>query len=90
MNFVWDSAKAAANARKHGVTFDEACSVFLDTLSATGADPDHSVGEARWLTFGRSSARRLLVVSHTDDGETIRIISARRCTAKERKLYEED
>lgn len=89
MNFIWDRAKATSNVRKHGVSFDEACSVFLDTLSATGSDPDHSLGEIRWLTFGYSSAGRLLVVSHTDEGETIRIISARICTAKERKLYEE-
>ncbi|MES2403369.1 MAG: BrnT family toxin [Pseudomonadota bacterium] len=88
MEFVWDRAKAAANSKKHGVTFDEACSVFLDPLSATGSDPDHSRTEERWLTFGRSSRGRLLVVSHTDNGEMIRIISARRCTASERKLYE--
>lgn len=90
MNFTWDATKAADNLRKHGVTFEEACSVFLDTLSATGGDPDHSVGEVRWLTFGRAATGRLLVVSHTDEGDTIRMISARRCTAKERKLYEED
>lgn len=88
MGFVWDSAKAAANVKKHAITFEEACTVFLDTLSATGADPDHSTGEERWLTFGRSSAGHLLVVSHTDQGDTIRIISARRGTADERKLYE--
>lgn len=89
MEFVWDPAKAAGNATKHGITFEEACTVFLDPLSATGADPDHSLGEARWLTFGRSSTGRLLVVSHTDQDDTVRIISARRCTASERKLYEQ-
>jgi len=88
MNFIWDPAKAAANLKKHGVSFDEACSVFLDNLSATGADPDHSLGEERWLTFGLSSTGRLLLVSHTDRSDTIRIISARPCTAAERKLYE--
>jgi uncharacterized DUF497 family protein len=88
MNFIWDPAKAASNLKKHGISFDEACSVFLDTLSATGADPDHSLGEERWVTFGLSSAGRLLVVSHTDQSDTIRIISARPGTAVERKLYE--
>ncbi|MGH8116206.1 MAG: BrnT family toxin [Rhodanobacteraceae bacterium] len=88
MEFVWDRVKAAANAKKHGIVFEEACTVFLDPLSATGADPDHSAGEERWLTFGRSSGGRLLVVAHTDRGDTVRIISARRCTASERKLYE--
>ncbi|MDR2001365.1 MAG: BrnT family toxin [Zoogloeaceae bacterium] len=88
MNFVWDPAKAAANIRKHGVPFEEAVSVFLDVLSITGADPDHSEGESRWLIFGLSSFGRLLVVSHTEDYDTVRIISARPCTSVERKLYE--
>jgi uncharacterized DUF497 family protein len=88
MNFVWDPVKATANFKKHKVSFEEACSVFLDTLSATGADPDHSEGEARWLTFGLSSSGRLLVVSHTEEQDTIRLISARPCTPAERKLYE--
>jgi len=88
MKFVWNAAKAAANLKKHGVSFEEASSVFLDTLGATGADPDHSIGESRWVTFGTSRAGRLLLVSHTDQRDTIRIISARPCTAAERKLYE--
>ncbi len=88
MKFVWDAAKAASNLRKHGVGFEEASSVFLDPLSATGADPDHSIGEERWLTFGASAVGRVLVVSYTDRRDTIRIISARPCTAIERKLYE--
>jgi hypothetical protein len=88
LNYVWNAAKAAANVRKHGVTFEEACSVFLSMLSSTGADPDHSIGETRWLTFGLSAAGRMLVVSHTDQRDTIRIISARPCTAAERKHYE--
>jgi len=88
--FVWDAAKAAANIKKHAVSFEEASSVFLDPLSATGSDPDHSLGESRWLTFGLSAAGRLLVVSHTDRGDTIRIISARPCTAAERKIYEKN
>lgn len=89
MYFVWDPNKAAANLKKHGVSFEEASTVFLDTLSQTGADPDHSAGEERWLTFGVSKAGRFLVVSHTDEGETVRIISARAGTTPERKLYEE-
>ncbi len=89
MNFVWDSAKARSNLIKHGIGFEEAATVFLDDLSATGADPDHSVGEARWLTFGVSSQGNFLVVSHTDEGDNIRIIGARPGTKPEKKLYEE-
>ena len=89
MYFIWDPNKAAANLRKHGVSFEEASSVFLDTLSITGADPDHSEGEERWLTFGLSKEGRFLVVSHTDEGDTVRIISARPGDSSERKLYEE-
>ena len=90
MNFVWDPKKAAANLRKHGVSLEEACMVFRDTLSATGSDPDHSVGEHRFITFGVTNANRLLAVSHTDEGSTIRIISARLATRQERKIYEEN
>jgi uncharacterized DUF497 family protein len=88
MNFHWDPAKAASNLIKHGVSFEEASTVFLDVLSATGADPDHSQGEARWLTFGITSQGNFLVVSHTDEDDNIRIISARLGTKRERKLYE--
>ena len=87
MHFEWDSAKAAKNLRKHRVSFEEA--VFHDPLAVTGADPDHSVGEARLVTFGLSSAGQLLVVSHTERGEAIRIISARIATQPERFIYEE-
>ena len=90
MRFAWDRKKAAANLRKHGVSFKEASTVFRDTLSETGADPDHSVGERRWVTFGVSKEGRLLVVSHTEEGDIIRIISARLATRQERKIYEED
>jgi uncharacterized DUF497 family protein len=89
MKFDWDDAKAAANQRKHGVTFDEAASVFLDSLAVSGPDPDHSTGEARYVTFGMSSLGRVLVVSHAYRPGSIRIISARRVTRPERKLYEE-
>lgn len=89
MNFVWDPKKAATNLKKHLVSFEEASSVFLDTLSVTGADPDHSEGEERWLTFGVSKQGRFLVVSHTDEEDTVKLISARLGIAHERKLYEE-
>ena len=68
MNFLWDPKKAASNLKKHGVGFDEASTVFLDSLSITGADPDHSQGEMRWLTFGLSKSGHFLAVSHTDEG----------------------
>ena len=90
MRFEWDAAKAAGNLRKHGISFDEASTVFADDLSATARDPDHSQGEMRMLTFGMSSGGRVLVVSHTDRSETVRIISARPATRYERKVYEED
>ena len=89
MHFEWDTAKAATNVRKHGVSFDEASTVFADALSATTHDPDHSRGEARLLTFGMSSTGRVLVISHTDRGAIVRIISARPATRHERKIYEE-
>jgi hypothetical protein len=89
MKFEWDTAKAASNVRKHGVSFDEAGSVFLDQLAVSGPDPDHSVGESRYITFGMSSLGRLLAVSHTYRLGAIRIISARRITRAERKIYEE-
>ena len=89
MRFVWDAAKAAANLRKHRISFEEAASVFYDPLAVTGADPDHSEGEERWVTFGLSSTGRLLVVSHTERDEAIRIITARMATQSERRIYEE-
>jgi len=89
LKFVWDSAKAAANHRKHKVSFEEAASVFGDPLALTFADPDHSVGEKRWLTFGVSSGDRLLVVVHIEIGRSIRIVSARKATRHEREIYEQ-
>jgi hypothetical protein len=89
MIFEWDPGKAAENVAAHGVSFEEAASVFFDPLSATGADPDHSIGENRFVTFGLSSSGRLPVVAHTDREDAIRIISAREATTGERKLYEE-
>jgi len=89
LRFEWDPEKAAENLAKHGVAFEEAATVFRDTLSATGSDPDHSFDEERFITFGVSTAGRLLVVAHTDREDTIRIISARPVTPRERKIYEE-
>ena len=89
MRFEWDPRKAAENLAKHGVSFEEAATVFRDVLSATGADPDHSFDEERLVTFGVSTGRRLLAVAHTDRDYTIRIISARAVTPSERDIYEE-
>jgi len=89
IEFEWNPKKAAKNLRKHGVSFEEAATVFADTLSATVPDPDHSVGEDRYITIGLSRGYRLLMVAHTERGKRIRIISARELTRKERKQYEE-
>ena len=89
MRFEWDPNKAVENLLNHGVSFEEASTVFFDPLSATGADPDHSDRERRFVTFGVSSSDRLLVVAHTERGDAIRIISAREVTRAERRIYEE-
>jgi uncharacterized DUF497 family protein len=88
MQFEWDRDKAAANLKGHSVSFDEAVTVFYDPLSATLDDPDHSVGERRFITIGYSVRDRLLVVSYTERRAVLRLISARRATAKERKRHE--
>ena len=88
MRFEWDPRRAAANLRKHGISFEEATTALRDDLALTGRDPDHSTGEARYITFGVSSQGRLLVVSHTERGGSVRIISARTATKSERKIYE--
>ena len=87
MKFEWDPSKAAANARKHRVTFDEAMTVFADWESITIPDPDHSETEERFLIIGLSSRGRILVVSHVERGENVRVISARRADSRERKTY---
>lgn len=89
MEFEWDPEKAAGNLAKHGVTFQEAATVFGDPLAMTYFDPDHSEDEDRYLSIGHSNTGRLLIVSHTDRDERIRIISARQASRKERKSYEE-
>lgn len=89
MRIAWDLRKAAANLRKHGVSFQEAVTALNDSLSITGADPNHSIGEFRWITFGISIHERLLVVAHSEEGGIIRIINARKARRAERRLYEE-
>jgi uncharacterized protein len=89
MDFEWDPDKAFGNLAKHGVAFPDAATVFGDPQAITYSDPDHSEDEDRFLTFGHSIQGHLLIVSHTDRGQRTRIISARRATRKERKLYEE-
>ena len=89
MEFVWEPKKAAANFKNHLVSFEEASTALRDTLAITGFDPDHSIGEYHWLTFGVSDQGRLLAATHTGEGEIIRIISARTATKVERALYEE-
>jgi len=85
----WDPKKAQANLRKHKVSFEEAATALNDPMAATGPDPDHSTGEHRYITFAVSEVGRLLVVSHTDAGNTVRIISVRIASRGERKIYEE-
>ena len=87
--FVWDTAKAAENERKHGVTFREGATVFRDSSVVRIADPDHSEVEERFVALGYSKQSRLLVVVFTERGETIRIISCRQATKRERRIYEE-
>lgn len=88
MRFSWSSRKAAENERKHGVTFEDAATVFDDDLSSTAEDPDHSEGEERFLTFGMAALGKALVVAHSENGDTIRIISSREMTRQERRAYE--
>ena len=85
---VPDPDKIESNLRKHGVSFDEAKTVFADSLSITIPDSKHSYGEERWLMIGMSRAGRLLVVCHTERGGMILIVSAREATRPERKAYE--
>jgi uncharacterized DUF497 family protein len=88
MMFSWDPVKAQQNLVKHGISFDEASTIFGDPLAGTIPDPDHSVGEARYLTMGYSVSGRLMVVAHTEDDDIVRIISARDATTQERRRYE--
>jgi hypothetical protein len=88
MRFEWDRKKANRNRKEHGVSFEEAVTVFYDPLAATVDDPDHSFEEERLITIGFSARGHLMVVSHTERQGVVRIISARRATAHERKRHE--
>ena len=88
MRFEWDPEKAAASLVEHGVSFDEASTVFGDPLATTVEDLEHSEGEERFLTTGLSSRHRVVIVWHTDRGDAVRIIGAREATPRERRTYE--
>ena len=90
LTFEWDSRKARSNLAKHGVGFEGATTVFGDARSLTIPDPEHSRAEQRFITMGKSQGDKLLVVVHTERGDNIRIISARRANPRERKFYEEE
>lgn len=90
MEFEWDPNKARKNLQKHGVSFNEAATVFGDPLSVTFFDPDHSARENRYIITGLSSTGRVLVIAHTHRNNRIHIISARKATRQERKYYEEE
>jgi uncharacterized DUF497 family protein len=88
--FEWHAHKAATNVRQHGVSFDEATEVFGDPFAVNMPDPDHSLGEERFVLLGLSSRGRLLVVSYAERGTRARLISARIASRFERRLYEEE
>ena len=88
LTFEWDSRKARSNLAKHGVGFQETSTIFGDPLSLTIPDPEHSLSEERYITVGRAFSGKLLVVVHTERGDNIRIISARRASRRERNFYE--
>jgi hypothetical protein len=89
MDFEWDPAKSALNLEKHGVSFEEAATAFADELSATILDPDSSDDEDRFVLIGQAASGRLLVIVHTDRDESVRLISARLATRRERRDYEQ-
>ena len=88
MEFEWNPHKAQINIKKHNISFAEATTVFNDPIAQTFDDPAHSIDEQRFITIGYSSNNKLIVLAHTDRGEKIRIISARKATPKERRFYE--
>lgn len=89
LRFEWDHAKAAGNLVKHGVSFEEASTVFADPLGRIADDPRHSTEEPRFVLLGQSERQRLLAVMYTERADTIRLISARGATPRERRAYEE-
>jgi uncharacterized DUF497 family protein len=88
--FEWDDNKARSNLKKHGISFEEAVTIFNDPDIATIVDPYHSENEERFVSLGMSFIRRLLLVVHAERNERIRLISARKATETERKIYEND
>lgn len=90
MQYRWDAKKAAGNLSKHGISFEEAVTVFQDPLFVVFPDPDHSIHENRFIIMGESNRQRLLVVAYTERATGIRIITARKATPQERKVYEEE
>jgi len=89
MEFEWNPDKATGNLEKHGVSFQEAVTVFNDPLSVTFPDPNHSIGESRYIIIGISRFGQLLIVAHTDRLERVRIISTRKATRQEQRFYEQ-
>ena len=89
LQFEWDSRKAQVNKRKHGITFEEASTIFGDPLSITIPDPAHSIGEDRLITIGTSADGKVVVVVHIYYNDIVRIISARKATGNERRQYEQ-
>ncbi|SLM28768.1 conserved hypothetical protein [Desulfamplus magnetovallimortis] len=89
LNFEWDPNKARSNHGKHGISFEEATTVFNDPFFITFLDVEHSQNEERYITLGTSAGQRLLMIAHTERKEAIRIISARKATKNERRFYEE-
>jgi uncharacterized DUF497 family protein len=90
MEYEWDENKAAANLSKHGVSFEEAKTVFDDPLYVDFYDPDHSYGEHRFILLGESAQKRVLFVSYIERNNSFRLISAREATPSERKVYEQE
>jgi uncharacterized DUF497 family protein len=90
VEFAWDPGKAKRNLAKHGISFDDAQTVFDDDLFLVFADPDHSTDEHRFIVMGRSKRGSLLVVAYTERSNEIRLISAREATRQERKTYAEE
>jgi uncharacterized protein len=89
LHFAWDDEKAASNLEKHGVSFDEAATAFLDEYAEMDADPDHSEEEDRFLLLATSVKQRILLVVHVERGVHFRIISARAAKPSERRRYEQ-
>lgn len=89
MRFEWDPAKATRNLEKHGLSFQEAATVFGDPLASTFPDPDHSGSEQRYITVGHTRRGRVVVVAHADRDDAVRIISARDATPREKRDYEQ-